>query len=178
MSTTEPKHLSHKVEIGGGTKPRGEGFVNVDILPTADVQCNFESDALPFSDESVEEVYASHVLEHVRHYGHLLKEIVRICRVGARVEIRSPHPAGEMAMCSGHVHTIGPAQVRHWCSDFPLDWFGDSKRRLRLLRIEYTPGEAFGEVKDLLGWWSDDQVMRLFPNCCHEIRFHFDVVGV
>ena len=37
-----------KIELGGGMHPKGEGFINVDLLDisSVDVCCNFEKDKL------------------------------------------------------------------------------------------------------------------------------------
>ncbi len=165
-----------RIELGGGRTPR-EGFYNVDRRPLPEVQhcCDLESDPLPFADDSVEEVYSAHCLEHLRSHHHVLHEIVRVCRVGARVEIRVPYWLQSMSMCWDHACTISPAQVRHWATDFVQDWFGGCTKRLKLLRTEYVPGETFNEAKDLFSWLSDDQVMRLIPDACHEVRFYFEV---
>jgi ubiquinone/menaquinone biosynthesis C-methylase UbiE len=178
MNTSEPIGAAPKIELGGGRRPRGEGFVNVDYLdaPEVQVRCNFESDPLPFPDDSADEVYTSHTLEHVRAYSHLLHEIARVCRVGARVEIRTPHWLSSMAMCSGHFHTVPPTQIRHWCVDFIADWWAGQKKRLRHLRTEFIPGEAFAVWKELIGWATDQQIMELFPNAAHECRYYFDVI--
>lgn len=166
-----------KVELGGGSRPRGDGFANVDFLddPAVSHRCNFESEPLPFPDDSIEEVYCNHRLEGLGNHQHILHEIARVCVVGARVEIRVPHWCSDMALCPGHRHTISPTQVRHWCQDFVQFWWAGQKKRLRLLRTEAIPGEAFALAKDLLGWFTDDQIMALVPNACHELRYHFDV---
>ncbi|MFM2386987.1 MAG: hypothetical protein RL660_1744 [Bacteroidota bacterium] len=52
-----------KLEIGSGLKPR-EGYTNCDIrdLPHVDIVCN--ANQLPFGDESVDEIYSRHLIEH------------------------------------------------------------------------------------------------------------------
>ena len=55
-----------KVNLGSGFK-RIEGFVNVDDDPLVepDYIVNVEKDKLPFDDNSVEEIRAHHILEHI-----------------------------------------------------------------------------------------------------------------
>lgn len=81
------------INIGAGYK-RFPGFVNID----ADVNCNpdyvvnLETDVIPLDDNSVDKVIAHHVLEHLGEgYFHLLKELYRVCRNGAMIDIRVPH---------------------------------------------------------------------------------------
>lgn len=132
---------------------------------------------LPLGDDSVDELYSSHVLQGVKDQALFLHEIVRVCRPGAHVELRAVHWLSSMALCPGHLHTISPTQVRHWCNDFVREWWAGCKKRLRHLRTEFIAGEGFGEAKDLLGWFTDEQIMRLIPNSCHECRYHFDVIA-
>lgn len=83
-----------KINVGSGFK-RQEGFLNLDY----DANCNpdyvvdLEKDKLPFEDNSVDEVIARHVLEHLGDgYFHFLKELYRVCCDGAIIHIVVPHP--------------------------------------------------------------------------------------
>jgi len=55
-----------KVDLGGGRNPK-KGFVNVDKWDhkCVDIKCDFENEPLPFDDESVDEIYTHHMLEHL-----------------------------------------------------------------------------------------------------------------
>jgi len=82
-----------KLNLGSGYK-RYDGFVNVD----ADHHCNpdflvnLEEGNLPFDDNSVEEVRAYHILEHIgAGFIPLLHELYRVCCHGALLDIRVPH---------------------------------------------------------------------------------------
>lgn len=166
------------VELGGGTNSRGGDWINVDVraLPGVAHVCDFERDRLPFPDESVAQLYSAHCFEHVSNLKHLLHEVVRVCKAGARFTMHVPHWMQSMAMCYDHKHTISERQVRHWCEEFVADWFGGCARRLALKRVEYIPGERFHEAKPLFPQLSDEQLMRFVPDCCHEIRFTMEVV--
>jgi ubiquinone/menaquinone biosynthesis C-methylase UbiE len=82
-----------KINIGsGGTKI--DGFVTCDYDPLSDPDYlfNLEKDNFPFEDDSVEVVVAHHVLEHLGEgYFHCLKELYRVCKHGATIDIRVPH---------------------------------------------------------------------------------------
>lgn len=165
-----------KIELGGGRTPRGQGYLNLDTVPSADIVCDLESSTWPLETDSVEDCYSSHFLEHISDPKHILHEIVRVCRLEALVEIRVPYWLDSMALCSSHKRTISPKQIEHWCKDFVQDWFGGYKKRLQHLRTEYIPGDSFGEAKDLFGWMTDEQIMRFIPNACHEVRYYFKVI--
>lgn len=167
-----------KIELGGGRNPRGKPWINVDCVPgpTVDHIANFETDRLPFEDESVGEVYSCHAFEHVRNLSNLLREIARVCKPGARFELRVPHPLSPMAMCAGHVHVIAPEQIDHWCRAHVADWWTGSPRRLAHLSTEQVPGGSFGEAKALHPSWTPDQVMRFVPGAAHEVKYVFEVI--
>lgn len=88
-----------KINIGAGLK-RIDGFVNVD----GDALCNPEylvnlddpNLHLPFEDNSIDEVVAHHILEHIQHILPLMKELYRVCKHGALVDIEVPHPQHEV----------------------------------------------------------------------------------
>jgi len=72
-----------KLELGGGHMPmaRDRGFLNVDIrkLPTVDIVADLTK-RLPFKDKSIEEIYTSHLIEHLteEQVQFLLNECYRI----------------------------------------------------------------------------------------------------
>ena len=86
-----------KLNIGCGQN-RVEGYVNTDREPAAepDVVMDLEEFPWPFEDNSVEEILANHVLEHVGATANVfigvMQEIYRVCRPGAMVRINVPHP--------------------------------------------------------------------------------------
>jgi predicted SAM-dependent methyltransferase len=82
-----------KINIGSGYK-RISGFVNVDSDPKTnpDYVVDLEVDTLPFENDSVSEVLAEHILEHIGNgFFHLLKELYRVCKEGASIHIEVPH---------------------------------------------------------------------------------------
>jgi SAM-dependent methyltransferase len=167
-----------KVELGGGTRARGDGFTNVDLVPEADFKWDLSQFPYPFPDASVNELYSSHCLEHLPEPHRVLSEIARICKVGAKVEIRVPHPNNPMAMCDGHKHVISPQQIQNADVHFRrLFWKGD--RALKLIDTELAPTEGLEQAKSELPFLKgiDDQsIMRWISGTCHESRFTFKVV--
>jgi predicted SAM-dependent methyltransferase len=108
-----------KLELGGGDFNRGGDWTNMDLNPVADIVHDLESFPYPQADESVDELYSSHCLEHLVDPIGVMNEISRICKVGARVEIRVPHPNSNHAMCAGHKHVFGPMVVQELRPPFP-----------------------------------------------------------
>jgi len=160
-----------RIELGGGGKPR-DGFLNCDLCDGADHKVDLEK-PLPFDDDSVDELYTAHCLEHVRDIFGIIREIARVCKVGAKVTITVPHFGQEMASCPSHVHVISEQMIQHF-DDFPASyWTG--KKRLSLVGKTYSPTQHFHEAKRLFGHLKDEQIYRFIQNTCHEVCFTFEV---
>lgn len=79
-----------KLNIGcGGT--RKEGYIGVDIKPGPNVDVERPAHNLPYLDGEVDEIYTSHMLEHVAHIDWTLKEFARVLRTGGLLSIRVPN---------------------------------------------------------------------------------------
>lgn len=83
--------VSVDIGCGGAKHPLARYGVDRLPLPGVDYVCNLEVDRLPFADSSVDVVFTSHTLEHIRNLDHLLREIIRIAKPGARVHVTVPH---------------------------------------------------------------------------------------
>lgn len=84
-----------KLNIGSGYK-RIPDYLNIDAdshcFPDISINLDDENLILPFPDNSVTNIIAHHILEHIgTGYFRLLQEIYRICTEGAIIDIRVPH---------------------------------------------------------------------------------------
>lgn len=82
-----------KLNIGGGYK-KFDGFLNVDYDNHCkpDIICDIEKEKLPIEDNTVTNVIAHHIFEHLGEgYFHFLKELYRVCQDGAIIDIIVPH---------------------------------------------------------------------------------------
>lgn len=75
-----------KLNIGAGESDL-PGFIPVDLKDGIDA-----TSKLPYDDGSVDEIYCSHMLEHVHYTKHIetVKEWVRVLRPGGRIRIAVP----------------------------------------------------------------------------------------
>jgi hypothetical protein len=83
-----------RLNIGSGGG-RFAGFTNVDFDPLTkpDLCFNLEVAPWPLEENSVDQVVAHHILEHLGEgYFTCLKELYRVCVDGALIDIRVPHP--------------------------------------------------------------------------------------
>jgi len=81
-----------KLNIGCGRDIR-EGWINLDIRAgdNIDVIHNLDDLPLPFDDDVFDEVYTSHILEHVLRWENLLHDIHRVMKSGGILIIRVPY---------------------------------------------------------------------------------------
>lgn len=88
-----------KIDLGCGKRKR-EGFIGVDSRPFdgVDIVCDL-SKRWPWADNSVEEVHASHVVEHfdAAQRVHFVNELYRVLKVGGKATIITPHWASARA---------------------------------------------------------------------------------
>lgn len=87
-----------KLNLGCGYQPMN-GWVNVDYIKTdhADIVTNLDQ-PWPWKDNSVDEIFAAHVLEHVTDHITFMKEAQRVLKVGGYFTIRVPHGWSDAAM--------------------------------------------------------------------------------
>lgn len=90
-----------KLNLGSGSAPM-EGYINCDLYPSGvtvagatepnkDVDMVFDlRNGLPFNDDSVDEIVAIQVLEHLDNPLALLKEAYRVLRVGGIIDVAVP----------------------------------------------------------------------------------------
>lgn len=103
-----------KLNLGSGLNKK-EDFVNVDKSPQGnpDVVMDLEVTPRTFKDNEVEEILLNHTLEHlgkdVNTFFGIIKEMYRVCRNGARIEINVPHPRHDSFLNDPtHVRFITP----------------------------------------------------------------------
>lgn len=90
--TPEPQLL--KLDLGCGTQKK-EGFIGVDKVkfPGVDVVHDIGRHTWPWNDESVDEVYCSHTVEHLKWEERVFffNELHRVLKKGAKATIILPH---------------------------------------------------------------------------------------
>lgn len=81
-----------KLDVGCGPHKK-VGYIGIDILPMdgVDFLVDFNKESLPIDNNSVDEIYTSHFLEHVENPVKLMEEFNRILKDGGILEIIVPH---------------------------------------------------------------------------------------
>lgn len=115
-----------RLNLGSGQHPL-DGYVNVDKFGAPDVRCDLEVFPWPWDTGSVDEVMLSHVLEHLGQspdaFIGVMKELYRVCRGGALVHIRVPHPRHDFYLTDPtHVRPILPATFTLFSRRLNEEW--------------------------------------------------------
>lgn len=147
---TPARETGLKLNIGCGFN-KLDGYLNVDGFPDCapDLVWDLEKTPWPFEDDSVDEIYANHVLEHLgqatQTFFAIVKEIYRVVRHDGEVRIAVPHPLHNSFMTD-------PTHVRRFTADTfvmlsrtrNLDW---AQRRVNvtmlalMLDVNFEPVE-------------------------------------
>ena len=114
LSTREPV----RIDLGCGNKKK-EGFIGFDMKKgsSADHVCDLTK-GIPLPGNSVDEIYSSHFLEHVDDYNLIMKEMIRVCRNSARIEIVLPYYSYVGAV----LHSFNDNPHRHIFSEAYFYW--------------------------------------------------------
>jgi methyltransferase family protein len=117
-----------KLNLGSGTK-RIDGFLNVDHSEECkpDIVMNLEQVPYDFADNSVSHIIMSHVLEHLgqtpQNFLAIMRELYRICRDGALLDITVPHPSHDHFLSDPtHVRPITPGTLALFDREENLRW--------------------------------------------------------
>jgi SAM-dependent methyltransferase len=87
-----------KLDIGCGRNKR-PGAIGVDRvnLPGVDIVHDLNKFPYPFQDDCFDEIYATHIIEHLDSIMSVMEEIYRISKSGASVTIVTPHHTDSMS---------------------------------------------------------------------------------
>ena len=83
-----------------------KNFLNVDVCEEADLKRDLSVFPWPWDNESIDEVYMCHALEHFPDQQVVILEMHRILKKGGKITLIVPHSSSVMAIgCMGHYRT-------------------------------------------------------------------------
>lgn len=137
-----------KLNLGCGTN-KIEGYVNVDRAHGPDVVHDLESFPWPWETSSIEEIRAHHVLEHLGRtpevFIGVVKEMYRVCKPGAKVEIVVPHPRHDDFLNDPtHVRPITLNVMALFSKNWNRKWESDGSANTKLAfehDVDFEPKE-------------------------------------
>lgn len=91
--------MLRKLDLGTGNK-KPKGFITLDIRKETkpDIVCDLEKDKIPFDDNSVDFIRASHILEHIRNFFYMMNECYRILTPKGLMEVTVPYYSSFLAI--------------------------------------------------------------------------------
>jgi len=108
-----------KLNLGCGDDKR-EGYVNIDLYnANADLQCDVAG--LPYNDNTVDEIFSSHVIEHFdwRAGWEVLREWYRVLKPGGVLKIETPDFHWS---CAAFVNGTHQQRIRLYSHFFSEPW--------------------------------------------------------
>src|SRR4051794_22575958 len=113
-----------KVDLGCGDNKQ-RGFIGVDRYALSGVDAIADMDGrLPFRDNSVDLLVASHSLEHVGSLLGTMQEVYRICKHGAQLCVVAPYSDQKLNLANPyHTCVFNEHTPRFWtpCPSTPVD---------------------------------------------------------
>ena len=110
-----------KIDLGCGDNKRKD-FIGVDKvdLQGVDIVCDIDKGSLPLDDNSVEEIFSMHFMEHVDDVVAVMEELWRVSKNGARIVIAVPYFTS--------VGAFRDPTHKHFFTYETFDYFTDSNR--------------------------------------------------
>lgn len=142
-----------KLDIGCGRRKR-PGHISLDHSPSSDADVLADlGRGLPFRDGVFEEVWMSHVFEHVAEPVALMEEIWRVCAEGALVEIRGPHFSSPHLVWGDPTHRRGLSLATFVYFAGVSDWYL-TKARFEIRKAFLAKGDTeFRDIKLKVWYW-------------------------
>lgn len=164
-----------KVDLACGQNKQ-EGFTGIDIADTddADIVHDLSDYPWPFEDDSVDETFCSHYVEHTYPVGGqndgliaFMNEQYRILKDGGKARIIHPFLKGDRAF-QDPTHTRFIPDVTWWY--FNREW-------RELQKLDHYPITANFEVANIQSDWLDPWNLKSIEAQQYGLRHHWNVVG-
>jgi len=175
-----------KLDLGCG-KYKKKGFYGIDKFPGEEVDQIVDVDkGIPFEDNCVDEIYTSHVLEHVENFEFVMEEIHRICKPNAKVIIKVPHFSGKSGFFEFHKRffrydSFSDFEQKKGDMDISLNKikFRVIRRKIGFLKKSYLPWDYILEPlinssQRFCLFYELTFLRNLFP--AHEVEFELRVI--
>lgn len=120
-------------------------WTNADILSGigADEVMDIDDPYWPWGDNTFDQVWANHCLEHSDRISHVIEELWRICKPGALIQIRLP-------WCEWEGYWDDPTHRSHWTEE-TLTWYQQGHPHHGALPFKHIEFEVLRqELRD--GW--------------------------
>jgi SAM-dependent methyltransferase len=138
-----------KINLGSGFR-KLEGYINIDKSEKAyaDYILDLEKGLLPLSDNSAEEILATHILEHIQNIIPLMNECFRVLKDGGRMIIEVPQNEGTWADPT-HVRAFSKLSFRYYCG-YPFSEIYGITAKFKLISQDFIDNPDGGVLRVIL----------------------------
>ena len=157
--------MEKRINLGCGRDVK-EGWINLDSfkLPGVDIVFDLEecgSKKIPLDDNSIDEFFASHLLEHIKNVLPFLQELYRIAKPNAKITFRCPYGSSDDAfedpthVRQMFINSFGFfSQPYYWRADYGYkgDW--------KLDKVTFNVDKSKGIGKDARAVLNDISIYR------------------
>ena len=134
-----------RLNLGCGKHLR-MGAVNIDIRQPADEIVDLSKFPWPWENNSIDGIYASHIMEHFSDQEKFISECHRILKPGGFLELKLPHSSCISSVgCIGHYRTYSYSTMRDYLS----------RNHFYL-----CPVPRFRTIYQRLNWWYEGADMQ------------------
>lgn len=168
----EEEQYECKLNFGCGKDIR-KGWINVDSQKGEGVDFSFDfvKDKYPFKDSRFDYVYIDNVLEHLPNPQEVMKEVWRICKKGAIVEVIVPYYNSYYAHAdSTHVNYFNEDSLSGVF--VPKEYEFNDKQLFTILKLESVPQRYLKWIPSSL----INILKRIFGNVVVELKLKARVV--
>jgi predicted SAM-dependent methyltransferase len=157
----------------GDRKMRGAIGIDKAKLPGVDVVHDLNEFPYPFEDETFDEVYCYHVLEHLDDLNKVMEEIHRISKNHARIFIKVPHYSHKNAWVDPtHVRPFALEIWGYYTRGHPSNYYSKARFKVIKNRLMYSLRTDIGLVAKLLIFFI--QVLAdASPYLCERVWCHW-----
>lgn len=108
-----------KLNLGCGPR-KIDDFLGIDKvkLPSVDIVHDLNIIPYPFEDNQIDEIFCSHILEHLTDFNRVMEELYRICKSGAIIKVRGPYYKSHLA--------YGDSTHKHFFTENSFNYFNDA----------------------------------------------------
>ena len=114
-----------RLNLGCGERKK-DGYVNVDLCGNPDQRVDLSVFPWPWENDSCDEVYSEHFLEHVADYEKTVLEMHRILKPNGVLHFKVPHHRSPFAQWHLHLQNFSTYTCDILCGNVPYQW--DNRR--------------------------------------------------
>ena len=126
------------LDIGcGRNKTRGAVGIDRVDLPGVDIIHDLNSFPYPFADNTFDEIYATHVIEHLDSIVHVMEEIHRLAKPNAKVVIVTPHYSDSQSWNDPtHKWHLTTYSFRYFAEEYESSYYSKARFQAESIHID------------------------------------------